>query len=261
MRRPASVVLAAILSALSALTVAAPAHAAGSPVRIAAGTTWQVQYAGRLDTARAQVVDVDGDATSAATVAALHKQGRIAVCYLSAGSWEDYRADAGAFPSVVVGRPLDGWPHERWLDVRRTDLLLPLMAARMDACAAKGFDAVDPDNVDGWSNETGFPLTATDQLAYDRALAGLAHARGLAVGLKNDVEQVAALAPSFDFAVNEQCAAYAECGAYDAFTRSGKAVVEIEYGRLSTAACTSARKGGRSAMLKHLSLDAYLHRC
>jgi hypothetical protein len=48
---------------------------------------------------------------------------------------------------------------------------VPILAARIDACRAKGFDAVEADNVDGFANSSGFALTAADQLAYNRTIA------------------------------------------------------------------------------------------
>lgn len=106
---------------------------------------------------------------------------------------------------------------------------MPIMAARMDVCKQKGFDAIDPDNTDGWSQQTGFPITKAHQVTYQRALADAAHARGLAVGLKNNVEQLSAMASFVDFAVNEECNEYSECGAYTSFLASGKPVYNIEY--------------------------------
>ena len=218
------------------------------------GESWQWQLSGAVDPAvEAQTFDVDYETTSREEVAALKAQGRGMICYLSAGSWEDFRGDAGGFPEAVRGRELSGWPGERWLDIRRMDVLLPLMAARMDICAAKGFDGVEPDNVDGYLNDTGFPLTAQDQLDYNRALAELAHARGLSVGLKNDIDQIPALVADFDFAVNEECFRYAECDSYAPFAAAGKAVLHVEYeGPL--AFCAESERLGFSSMLKPLHL-------
>ncbi len=130
----------------------------------------------------------------------------------------------------------------------------------MDACKAKGFDGVDPDNVDGYSNATGFAINAADQLAYDRMLAQLAHARGLAVGLKNDVDQVASLAPSFDYAVNEECAQYSECALERPFIAADKPVFHVEYGT-DTSSCTAADTTKFSSIVKKLSLDAWRLAC
>src|SRR5581483_990790 len=127
-----------------------------------------------------------------------------AICYLSAGTWEDWRPDANTFPAFVMGNSLS-WPGERWLHIHYLDILGPIMGARLGLCKAKGFDGVEPDNVDGYANDTGFPLTAQDQLRYNIFLANAAHARGLSVGLKNDVDQVEQLLPHFDWTLNESC--------------------------------------------------------
>jgi hypothetical protein len=58
----------------------------------------------------------------------------------------------------VIGDPYEGWPGERWLDIRRIDLLAPLIGQRLELCRIKGFDAVEPDNIDGYTNDTGFSL-------------------------------------------------------------------------------------------------------
>jgi hypothetical protein len=88
---------------------------------------------------------------------------------------------------------------------------------------------VEPDNVDGYDNKTGFDFSSRDQLAFNRWIADAAHARGLSVGLKNDLDQVAALEPSFDWALNEECVAYNECSRLSPFIGSGKAVFHAEY--------------------------------
>jgi hypothetical protein len=128
-------------------------------------------------------------------------------------------------------------------------------------CRSEGFDAVEPDNVDGYANDTGFPLTAADQLAFNRVVAGLAHRDGLAVALKNDLGQVPQLVGDFDFAVDEQCAEYQECDQLLPFTAAGKAVLEAEYDLPRPAFCPAARRLRFSAMLKHLSLDAWRQAC
>ncbi|MFN7148907.1 MAG: endo alpha-1,4 polygalactosaminidase, partial [Microthrixaceae bacterium] len=81
------------------------------------GLSWQWQLTGAVDTSvGADVFDVDLFDTSAAVVSALHARGARVVCYMSAGSFEDWRPDASRFPSSVLGSALDGWPGERWLD-------------------------------------------------------------------------------------------------------------------------------------------------
>ena len=226
------------------------------------GLTWQWQLSGKLDlTIDADVYDVDLFTTTAAELDALHRAGRKVICYLNAGAHEDFRPDAAAYPKALLGRGLDGWPGERWLDIRRWDLLEPILAHRVQQCRAKGFDAVEPDNMDGYANETGFPLTAADQLTFNRHVADLVHRAGLAVGLKNDVEQAGKLHASFDFAVNEECAHYDECRGLSVFTAEGKPVFHVEYDLEPAEFCPVTRSLRFSSMAKHLELDAWRQPC
>ncbi|MEX2421009.1 MAG: endo alpha-1,4 polygalactosaminidase, partial [Actinomycetota bacterium] len=217
--------------------------------------SWQWQLSGTIDTSiDVQMYDVDGFETPASVVDELHGAGRLVVCYLSAGSKEQWRPDAGRFPSRVVGSPLDGWPGERWLDVRRWKVLGPIMRDRIDRCVDKGFDAVEFDNVDAWSNRSGFPLTREDQLRYNIRLANASHERGLATFLKNDVEQAATLEPYFDAALNEECFSYDECDRLTPFIDAGKPVFAVEYELNKAQFCPEATTLGFNAMKKKWNL-------
>jgi hypothetical protein len=129
----------------------------------------------------------------------------------------------------MIGEPLAEWPGERWLDIRQVEALAPVMLARLELAASKGCDGVEPDNVDGYANETGFPLSAGNQIAYNRWLAAEAHARGLSIGLKNALALVPDLVGDFDWALNEQCFQYDECDALLPFIAADKAVFGVEY--------------------------------
>ena len=239
--------------------VAPPAAAWWRPAQ---NTTWQWQLSGSLNqSVAAQMYDIDLFDRSAGDVASLHAKGRKVICYFSGGSYEGGRPDSSSFPQAVLGSVLDGWPNEKWLDIRRIDLLGPIMKKRLDLCRQKGFDGVEADNVDGYSNSSGFPLKAADQLAYNRFLATEAHARGLSIGLKNDLGQAAALEPSFDFAVNEQCFQYNECNLLSPFLNAGKAVFNAEYDASTSSFCPKARSLKIMAIRKNLSLDAFREAC
>ena len=193
------------------------------------GTSWQIQFSGELDTSLdLDTYDLDLADTPDAVFADLRDRGVALICYFSAGSYEDWREDAGDFPDTTLGAPLDGWEGEWWLDIR-DPTVLAIMEARLDRAVDRGCDAVDPDNLDGYQNDNGLGLTAADQLAYNRAIADAAHSRGLAVGLKNDLGQIADLVDWFDFAVNEECVDYDECDLLSPFTDADKAVFHIEY--------------------------------
>lgn len=83
-------------------------------------------------------VDIDSEAE---LVQQMHDAGAKVVCYFDAGGYEDWRDDAASFPGNVLGEAMAGWPGERWLDIRQLDALEPIMRARIETCAEKGFDA------------------------------------------------------------------------------------------------------------------------
>ncbi len=219
-------------------------------------TSWQWQLTTPVDqTVDVAMYDIDMFDNDASVVSALHAKGRKVICYISAGTFENWRPDAALFPDSVKGNS-NGWAGEKWLDIRRLDILGPILSARMDLCKQKGFDGIEPDNVDGYTNKTGFPLTAQDQLTFNTWLASAAHARGLSVGLKNDIDQASQLVGSFDWALNEQCFEYNECSTLAPFTKAGKAVFEVEYNLSTSQFCPQAVSLQFNSMKKNLDLDA-----
>ena len=148
------------------------------------------------------------------------------MCYYSAGTYEPDRPDSNEFPESVLGNPVIGWPGEKWLDIRQLDVLGPIMVNRTIIAQSKQCDGLEPDNVDGYANPTGFPLTYQDQISCNSVppsliarinltidntfIANISHAYQLGVALKNDVEQIPDLVDLFDFTVNEQCHQYNE---------------------------------------------------
>jgi uncharacterized protein (TIGR03437 family) len=228
----------------------------------AAQVNWQWQLTKPVDTTvNADVYDIDLFDNEKSVVEALHAQGRKAICYVSVGTWEPWRPDAGSFPESVKGKAVDGFATEKWLDIRNIAVLGPIMQARLELCKLKGFDGVEPDNVDGYTNKSGFPLTAADQLAYNKYLAREAHNRGLSVGLKNDLDQIPQLLADFDWALNEQCFEYKECGAYTAFTQAGKAVFQVEYNLKPDQFCSTANSMNFNSIEKDIGLDAFRVAC
>ena len=128
-------------------------------------------------------------------------------------------------------------------------------------CVAKSFDGVEFDNVDGYSNSTGFDLTAADQLNFNRWLADAAHDRGLSVGLKNALDLADELEPDFDYAIVEQCFQFDECELTAPFVGAGKAVLDVEYSLSRREFCRRAERLGIVAMRKRLALDAWRRPC
>ncbi|MEV5749967.1 endo alpha-1,4 polygalactosaminidase [Actinoallomurus sp. NPDC052308] len=226
------------------------------------GVSWQWQLSGKIDTSvNASVYDVDMFDTPKSTVTALHAKGRKVICYIDIGAAEQGRPDYAKFPKSILGNKVDGWPQERWVDIRKIDVIRPIWAARLDQCKAKGFDGVEPDLADAYQNKSGFPVTAKQQLAFNRMLASVAHQKGLAVGLKNDLGQIPTLVKDFDFAVNEQCAEYDECSALKPFITAGKPVFHAEYDLPLSKFCAESKRLKLSSIRKTLDLTAKRQTC
>lgn len=232
----------------------------------APGMSWQWHLSEPpVDTSiTADVYDIDLFDNDASVVADLHARGRKVICYISVGSVEDWRPDLDQFPAEVIGNDYEGWPGEKWLDIRRIDLLAPIMRVRLDLCKQKGFDAVEPDNMQVADNDTGFPITAEDERAYAIWLAEEAHARGLAIGIKNAPSQVNALVDVFDFAITEDCFDQGWCEQMVPFITAGKPVFAAEYtdtGVNFQAACEKAQKLNFGLIQKNRILTAFRVSC
>ena len=117
----------------------------------------------------AEVFDIDLYDNSASVVSQLHARGKKAICYISAGTWQRWRPDASKFPTTVKVSKVSGWAGEQWLDIRQWNVLGPIMEARLDLCKAKGFDGVEPDNVDGYDNPVRISadLSGPDHLQHE----------------------------------------------------------------------------------------------
>ena len=226
-----------LLLALALATLVAPAEAtaalrtpgahAGAPARWVppARPTWQWQLDGRLDTSvrRRRSTTSTCSTTTRATVAALHAPGRRVVCYMSAGSLERGRPDVARFPRAVVGRTLDGWPGERWLDVRRLDVLGPMDRAPARPVPREGLRrASRPTTSTPTRTRSGFPLTAADQLRFNRFLARAAHARGLVDRAQERPRPGRRARAGLRLGVDEQCFQYDECDRLRAVRRRGQ---------------------------------------
>jgi hypothetical protein len=235
---------------------------------IAPGTSWQWQLTGTLDQSLSvKVFDIDLFENDAAAVTALHAKGAQVICYMSVGSYEDWRPDAADFPAAVLGKDYPGWPGEKFLDIRALATLGPIMQKRLDLCKQKGFDALEPDNMDvfeGGSSGTGFPLTEQDGLAYAQWLTAEAHARGLSIGQKNTSGLAGKLATVMDWALTEDCFNDGWCAQMQPYIDQGKAVLMSEYtdtGVNFGNACTWAKAHQFSAILKGRDLDAPVQFC
>jgi endo-alpha-1,4-polygalactosaminidase (GH114 family) len=264
--------------------------------------TWQIVLSRPLllsssatsTTPDVSIFDIDLFDTPVATIQQLHKLGKKVICYFSAGSYEEWRADAKDFKSGDLGKQLDGWPGEKWVKLGGENVRA-IMKKRIEMARDKGCDGVDPDNVDGYvcpshpllqykyshavqGNDNGLGLTTSDSVNFIQFLSSVTRPLNLTLGLKNAGSIVPAVLPLVDFAVNEQCVKYNECSTFQRFVAAGKPVFHIEYpagdGELQQNVeadgfsedtkkkfCNADGSHGFSTVLKKMKLDGWVEFC
>lgn len=238
------------------------------------GITWDYSlgytFASSNADSSTKFYSVDLVNTAQKDITALKAAGHIVACYFSGGSVEDFRSDAKDFPAAAVGKVMDGWPHEKWVDTRN-DKVRQIMVARIAQAQSKGCDGVDVDNIDGYSNDTGFDMDEDDAVDFIQAMADAAHAKNLAYGLKNGGDLIDQVKDDVQWAINEQCVQYNECAPYKVLLDAKKPVFHVEYTKDDAAttvdasflksACAAGGLKGVSTIVKHNSLDKWIKKC
>ena len=207
---------------------------------------------------RVQVVDADlgdqdglnargaplADPTIQSSVAAIHAMGAKAICYVDAGTAENWRSDYGKFDPSQLGGDVPGWPGEEFINVADWSKPVPapyetlqtIMTNRVNLCKREGFNAIEADNVDAYTdgNIGDFALTMGQEETYIDDLVRVAHHDGLAYFLKNEVNGdnlLSTEAPLVDGEVDEQCWQYDQCSALRIFVKERKPILNVEYKR------------------------------
>jgi hypothetical protein len=106
-----------------------------------------------------EIFDIDLFEHPKSTIDHLHRMGKRVIAYFSAGSYEPERPDSKEFKSSDIGKGLDGWPKEKWLNIR-SENVRGIMSRRIELAAQKGFDGIDPDNIDGYVSSACFARIA-----------------------------------------------------------------------------------------------------
>ncbi|MBB5638636.1 endo-alpha-1,4-polygalactosaminidase (GH114 family) [Pedobacter cryoconitis] len=228
---------------------------------------WDLDDLKSGDTFTAEVVDVDAFTTTAEQVAALHAQGKKVIAYVSAGTIENDRPDANLLPKEVIGKVYPEWPKERWLDIRQLEKLKPWLNSRISRIVNKGFDAIEPDNLDGFNAETGFDISINDTKLFCDLLIKLAHDKGLGIGQKNVPELSAEYSKKFDWVLTEDAFQQGWQNDVKPYITQNKPVFAVEYtdstsqSTFTNSVCPAAQSLKYSAILKNRNLDKWVYKC
>jgi hypothetical protein len=281
--------LAALALAPAVVIMLRPADASAAPAwpKLKAGSSFEWQLVAPWQThAEADVYDIDlleavpsahrvhvagfGSYTvprgeNAGAIARLHRKDREVVCYFDTGAWESYWPDAKLFPRSVRGRNT-GWQGERWLDIRQGSWhrFAPLIWARIKLARSLGCNAVEGDQNNGAENRNGFGLGKQAMVRWYRQVFRHTHRAGMAALQKNGLSRVNDLLRTPgrrrllepDGLLIEECAQFHECGRLGGWSRTAKAVFEVEYTngvsvrRFDGDVCRKAAAAGRFAILK-----------
>jgi len=187
------------------------------------------------------IYDLDGIINPASTVAELHMLGKHVVCYIEVGAAGNYYSaaeegvsttyfdqlnDAGEFGKKVPGYP------EWYLNIQSPTTVSIIESMISRQCAAKGFDAVETDIDEEYTDDSGFPLTKAIEEQYMTTLANYMHSLGLGWWIKNPDDTGDSYAtdmyPLADAVLTEQCNQYHSCGLLSAYV-GHKAVFNAEY--------------------------------
>ena len=208
----------------------------------------------------------DPDARSA-IVSQLHAANKYAVCYIEAGA-QQAEPDQSHFAAAdytngsnAQTTEMQGWPGEYWYDTLGFAGWTPShqtysgsaadhaaaaniaagMAQRIAGCQAEGQDAIEPDDLDGYTNPSqtgaaggGWGLTQAAAAGYEQWPAYTAHNDGLAIFQKNDPANSGADVATFDGMIIEECNSYDDpCagsgGDATPYLSAGKPVLNAEY--------------------------------
>jgi hypothetical protein len=220
-----------------------------------------------------QVYDIDGIENPASTVTALHAKGKHVICYIEVGAAGNYGGVYSTYYSQLskagdLGPKMPGY-HEKYLKIGNSTTATIVKQIIHDQCAAKGFDAVEPDIDDEWYDGVG--ITMATEESYLHTLSTYAHSLGLSWGLKdgdqaNNTSDSAKFVSdlvaqhTIDWALTEQSFQYgADSALYPTLQNAGLAWFEAEYndqgGPSPTSYCATAHAENANAVQYDSNLD------
>jgi hypothetical protein len=177
-------------------------------------------------------VHLDGFDASKSNVDEWKKKGYHVGAYISTGSWEKWRPDANDFPKQTIGKNYDGWPGEKWLEIKYWQDLKSVMSKRFQMVKDKGFELIECDNCEVGSRSVQVKDKAEQKelsIAYHKWLAAEAHGKGLNIAWKNTLNLIKDIVDDFDACFNEEAMNYNETEELKRFTQENKPVWVFEY--------------------------------
>jgi Glycoside-hydrolase family GH114 len=170
--------------------------------------------------------------------------GKYNICYINAfqaqpdaTAWWKANHDDLLLKTAAGKYVVDSGWNENVLDTttaaKRT-ALAAIVNGWIDDCKAKGYQAIEPDNLDSWDRSKNL-ITKANNIAFATLLAQHAHSIGLAIAQKNasEIANEGKTQVGFDFAIAEECQRYTgefgakECDDYMHYY--GNNLIEIEY--------------------------------
>ncbi len=237
------------------------------------------------------------DPTSATVIVHdMHVANKYAICYVEAGAYQkgfpddgnfapaDYGA-TGSYPTQRFNRryQMAGYSDEYYLNIAGFAGYTPgatltgtaaniatALSERIAGCHAEGMDGVEPDDLDGYTNNSasgarggGWGLTQADAAGFEQWLAYTAHNDDLAIFQKNDGANTTADYRTFDGMIIEECNFYDDpCGAggdnVQDYLNLGKPVLDAEYtqdGETTAKFCSADNRVGITGSLFSVDLN------
>jgi len=227
-------------------------------------------------------------------VRAIHAAGHYSICYVEVGAYQEGFPDNAHFARSDYGgvgdkaTQMQGYSNEYWFDLTGFRNYVPgrhgtlkgaavniaqALDKRFGWCKKEGQDAVEPDDLDGYTNkstggQTPWGMTQADAAGFERWLAYDIHSHGLAAFQKNDGANATAGARMFDGMVIEECNYYKDpCtgagGDATAYLARHKPVLNAEYtadGETTGGFCSADESAGIVGALFSVDLDGSTYR-
>ena len=204
-------------------------------------------------------------------VQAIHASNRKVIAYITVGDAENWRADFqqmvdfdSACGGCFLGKPFSKvFPNEWYVNINndrgQADFMRKMVQARVDKAAASQFDSLEPDVDFAAGNVSGFRISDATQVAYNVSIAHIAHADGLSINLKSDVDEALdpQLIAAFDYVIDEQCFQYKQCENYAGFQAAGKSIFNAEYRVAVGKFCSKANAMNFNSIKKDPNFSLY----